>query len=118
MEGDIVRARFVRVVADLADADAVAAALDAARGPGRKLLLDYRGVSGHAEEVRDAMWQWAKDGDLILAMVVDAELARVRINMLALSHRLRVRAFLDERDAMVWLAGPSTRTPTRETPQM
>jgi len=113
--------RFVRVVFSRA-VDSVAAALalqgriDAAAQATRRVLLDYRCVGAHAEEVRESMWDWAARADLEgIAVVVDGELTRVRLNMTALSRRVPMRAFLGLDEAAKWLVDPNPRRTTRIT---
>jgi hypothetical protein len=82
-----------------------------------RVLFDYRGVDGHAEEVREAMWTWAIDRGLrAVALLVDGEMTRVRTNMTAVSRKMRLRAFMDEDEAREWLRDPNRRT--REVPQV
>lgn len=82
-----------------------------------RVLFDHRGIEGHDEAMRDAMWTWAAERMLsAVAVVVDGEMTRVRTNMTALSRKVRLRAFLDENDAVQWMQNPGRRT--REIPQM
>ncbi len=113
--------RFVRVVfARTVDSVAVALALqeriDAAAKSTRRVLLDYRRVGAHADEIRESMWDWAARADLEgIAVVVDGELTRVRLNMTALSRRVPMRAFLGPDEAAQWLLDPNPRRATRNT---
>jgi hypothetical protein len=80
-----------------------------------RVMFDYRGVDGHGEEVREAMWTWAIERSLrAVALVVDGEMTRVRTNMTALSRKVRLRAFMDEAEATKWMREPGRRT--REIP--
>lgn len=81
------------------------------------VMFDYRGIEHHVDEVRDVMWTWAAARALrAIALVVDGEMTRVRTNMIALSRKVRLRAFMDEAEARDWLRHPTRRT--RETPQV
>jgi hypothetical protein len=112
---------FVRVVfAGTIDSVAAALALqeriEAAAKATRRVLLDYRSVGAHADEVRESMWDWAARADLqSIAVVVDGEMTRVRLNMTALSRRVPMRAFLGPDEAAQWLVDPNPRRATRIT---
>jgi hypothetical protein len=81
----------------------------------RRVLFDASRAGGGDEVVRDTMWTWIESTGLeAIAVIVDAELARVRLNMTALSKRLPLRAFIREVDAIAWLTDPEQRRPTRE----
>lgn len=116
--------RFVRVGLHrrLDHADAVARLLGAIddallRTTFERVMFDLRGVDGHDELVREAMWTWASERMLAaVSVVVDGEMTRVRTNMTALSRKVRLRAFLDEADAVQWMQNPGRRT--REIPRM
>ena len=116
--------QFVRVALhsrldDAGDVDRLLKAVDAAltRTAFERVLFDYRGIDSHGEAVRDTMWTWASDRMLAaVAVVVDGEMTRVRTNMTALSRKVRMRAFLDESDAVQWMHNPGRRT--REIPQL
>jgi hypothetical protein len=61
------------------------------------------------------MWTWTASAGLeAVAVVVDGELTRVRLNMTALSKRVPLRAFVEEPEAVAWLVDPEQRRPTRE----
>lgn len=112
-----VRVKMLRRIADVDEADRLQSRIEeATRGAGlTAVLFDYRGVVGHDESVRSAMWEWAGACGLqALALLVDSELSRVRMNMTALSKRVPIRAFLTENDALSWLTDPAGRRPTRE----
>ena len=103
--------QFVRVALhgrldDAGDVDRLLKAVDAA----------LTRTAFEREAVRDTMWTWASDRMLAaVAVVVDGEMTRVRTNMTALSRKVRMRAFLDESDAVQWMHNPGRRT--REIPQ-
>lgn len=85
-----------------------------------RVLLDYRAVGIHSDEVRECMWTWAEQAPLdphapieAIAAVVSGELTRVRLNMTALARRVPMRAFASEVDAVHWLVTPNTRRTTR-----
>ncbi len=85
-----------------------------------RVLLDYRAVGAHTDEVRECMWAWAEQAPLdphapieAIAAVVTGELTRVRLNMTALARRVPMRAFANEVDAVKWLVTPNTRRTTR-----
>lgn len=112
-----VRVKMLRRIADVEEADRLQSDIErATRSAGlTAVMFDYRGVVGHDESVRSAMWEWAAVCGLqALALLVDSELSRVRMNMTALSKRVPIRAFLTEDDAMAWLTDPAGRRPTRE----
>jgi hypothetical protein len=118
-EGD----QFVRVALHCrlegsSDAQGLLGAVDAAltRSGFDRVMFDVRGVEGHIEAVSEGMWTWAIERALrAVAIVVDGEMTRVRTNMTALSRKVRLRAFLDEHEATVWMREPGRRT--REIPQ-
>lgn len=85
-----------------------------------RVLLDYRAVGDHTDEVRECMWAWAAQAPLdprapieAIAAIVTGELTRVRLNMTALARRVPMRAFANEVDAVQWLVKPNTRRTTR-----
>ena len=80
-----------------------------------RVMFDYRRLGAELDTIRDALWQWAQRTQLeAIGVVVDGELARVRLNMMALSKRVPLRAFVREADAVAWLTDPEQRRPTRE----
>lgn len=115
-EERFVRVVFARPVDSVAAALALQERIDAAATATRRVLLDYRSVGAHADEVRESMWDWAARADLDgIAVVVDGELTRVRLNMTALSRRVPMRAFLGADEAAAWLVDPNPRRTTRIT---
>ena len=116
--------QFIRValrshMAEGAEADRLLRDVDSAlaRTGFDRVMFDYRGVDGHGDEIREAMWTWAMDRSLrAVALVVDGEMTRVRTNMTALSRKVRLRAFMNETEATQWMREPGRRT--REIPQM
>ena len=118
---DYIRVRFSRPLASLEEAQALQEELERrvpAAGVGR-VLFDHRGIEPHPDAIAIAMLQWARDSQLAgTSVVVDTELARVRINMTALAQRVAMRAFVSEVDAIRWLLDPEQRRPTREVKQL
>ncbi len=111
-----VRVVFARTVDSVAAALALQERIDAAAKSTRRVLLDYRRVGAHADEIRESMWDWAARADLEgIAVVVDGELTRVRLNMTALSRRVPMRAFLGPDEAAQWLLDPNPRRAARNT---
>lgn len=115
---------FVRVALhcrldEAADVDRMLRAVDAAlaRSSLECVMFDVRGIEGHGDVVREGMWTWAAERGLrAVAVVVDGEMTRVRTNMTALSRKVRLRAFLDEHEAALWIRQPGRRT--REIPSV
>lgn len=117
---DIIRIDFPTEPEAASDAASVRDALNRALDGNdqRRMLLDYRALGSHAEEIREAVRDWASNARIeAIAAIVDSELARVRLNMTSLSRRLPMRAFLTEKDALAWLLDPEQRRPTREVKQ-
>lgn len=116
-DAQYVRVDFARPLTSTEDAQTLHAELErsfAAHGM-RRVLFDYSKIGGADEAVRDAMWTWIETVGLeAIAVIVDGELARVRLNMTALSKRLPLRAFVRGVDAIAWLTDPEQRRPTRE----
>ncbi|HWB79437.1 MAG TPA: hypothetical protein VG755_30955 [Nannocystaceae bacterium] len=73
-----------------------------ARGS-RRVLFDNRDTEPPADDVRDAMFEWAVTELERAALLLRSDLKRVRANMDALSRRGRVRAFVVEHEAIAWL---------------
>lgn len=69
----------------------------------RRVLFDNRDTDAPDDAVRDAMFEWAVSELDRAALLLRSDLKRVRTNMDALSRRGRVRAFVDEREAVAWL---------------
>jgi hypothetical protein len=112
-----VRVKMLRRIADVAEAETLQRQIASTAGTAdvSSVLFDYRGVVGHDESVRNSMWEWASAcGMNAMALLVDSELSRVRMNMTAVSKRVPIRAFLSEHEALAWLADPASRRPTRE----
>ena len=83
-----------------------------------KIVVDQRRIGPHDDDVRSAMWDWAKGAGrrIATALVVDNDLARVRANMTALSSGLQLRAFAVQAQAESWLSATPARRPTAELP--
>lgn len=112
-----VRVDFVSPVDRVEQADAIHADVDRSMASNDvfRVMFDYRGLGTELDTIRDAMWRWAEHTQLeAIGVVVDGELARVRLNMTALSKRVPLRAFVREADAVTWLTDPEQRRPTRE----
>jgi hypothetical protein len=117
---DIIRVDFSAEPRVASDAASVRHALERAvdGSDERHMLLDYRALGPGADEIREAVQEWARTAHIeAIAAVVDGELARVRLNMTALSLRLPMRGFLTEKEALAWLLDPEQRRPTREVKQ-
>lgn len=116
-DAQYVRVDFSQPLTSVGDAETLHAELErsfAAHGM-RRVLFDYSKAGGGDESVRDAMWAWIGSAGIeAVAVIVEGELARVRLNMTALSKRLPLRAFVREVDAIAWLTDPEQRRPTRE----
>ncbi len=112
-----VRVDFVKPVDRVDQAEAIHADVDRSMASHEvcRVLFDYRGLGSELDTIRDAMWPWAERTQLeAVGVIVDGELARVRLNMTALSKRVPLRAFDREADAVTWLTDPEQRRPTRE----
>jgi hypothetical protein len=83
-----------------------------------KAVLDLRGLPQVDDDLRDALWEWARGAGkrVVLALIVDGELARMRSNMSALSSGLQLRAFAVEALAEAWLFATPAQRPTAEIP--
>lgn len=75
----------------------------------RKLLFDNRATTPTAADVREHIIAWVRavSERCVVAVVLRSEMLAVRLNMEALAHRARTRAFGDEADALAWLAKQS-----------
>jgi len=69
----------------------------------RYLLFDNRTTTAPTEDVRDSMFKWAIGWCGRGALVLDSELAAVRMNMNALAAGGRLRAFPSVAEAELWL---------------
>jgi hypothetical protein len=62
------------------------------------------------QAIREARWRsLAASGAERIAVIVDDELAVVRVRMAAIAAKAKVRAFVREEDAIVWLRGDAAR---------
>ncbi|MCU0677040.1 MAG: STAS/SEC14 domain-containing protein [Myxococcota bacterium] len=62
------------------------------------------------QAIREARWRsLAASSAERIAVIVDDELAVVRVRMAAIAAKAKVRAFVREDDAIAWLRGDSTR---------
>jgi hypothetical protein len=116
-EGDRLRVKLHRVIADVAEAERLQAQIvaRAAQAGVTKILFDYTKVGTHSEPVRTSMWEWASRASFVaMALMVGNDLTRVRMNMTAVAQKVRMRAFLREPDALAWLDGAERRRPTTE----
>lgn len=68
----------------------------------RRVLFDNRNTQAPSEALRNAMFEWASTFERS-ALLLESEMAAVRTNMWALSKRAPVRAFHEERAALLWL---------------
>ncbi len=68
----------------------------------RRVLFDNRKTQAPVEALRNAMFEWASSFDRS-ALLLESEMAAVSTNMWALSKRAPVRAFHEERPAVLWL---------------
>ncbi|MBC8073789.1 MAG: hypothetical protein IAG13_36055 [Deltaproteobacteria bacterium] len=119
--GDYLRVALHRTMADLAESKRLQTeVIERAAAAGVvKVLFDYSRVGSHADDVRSDMWQWAGRTKFVaMALVVDSDLTRIRMNMTAVAQRVRMRAFLSDRDALGWLDGAEKRRPTTEIPKL
>jgi hypothetical protein len=119
--GDYLRVALRRTIADLQESKRLQTeVIERAAAAGVvKVLFDYSRIGSHAEDVRSDMWQWAGRAKFIaMALVVDNDLTRIRMNMTAVAQRVRMRAFLRDSDALGWLDGAEKRRPTTEIPKM
>lgn len=73
----------------------------ASRGD-RRVLFDNRHTEAPAEDVRNAMFEWAGTFERS-AILLQSEMGAVRANMWAVAHKLDVRAFASEEAAERWL---------------
>jgi hypothetical protein len=114
--------RQLRIVASRFEADAMLAELSAAleRRGIAKAMLDQRSLPQLDDDVRDALWEWARGAGrrVAVALVVDGELARMRANMSALTSGLQLRAFALEARAEDWLFATPAQRPTTEIPRV
>jgi hypothetical protein len=73
----------------------------------RRALIDARAEERGVEppEVRMALWRWLQNTTCLdaVALVMPDQLAETRVNMLAVSQRLLLRAFVDPAIALRWL---------------
>jgi len=114
---DHLRVVLRRMIADVAEAQRLQTDVvtRATKAGVTKVLFDYRMVGSHHQAVRTNMWEWAAQASFVaMALLVDNDLTRVRMNMTAVAQRVRMRAFLRESDAIGWLEGAERRRPTIE----
>ena len=109
-----------RIVQSRTEADRMLAGLSGSlerHGLG-KAVLDLRGLPQVDDDLRDALWDWARGAGVrvALALIVDGELARMRSNMAALTSGLQLRAFAAEVLAEAWLLATPAKRPTAELP--
>lgn len=116
-EPQYVRVDFSHALTSIDDARMLYAELERAfEAHGvRRVLFDQTRAGTVDDPLREAMWTWIESAGLeAIAIIVAGELARVRLNMTALSKRLPLRAFVREDEATSWLVDPEQRRPTRE----
>lgn len=75
----------------------------------RKLLFDNRETTSTAADVREHIIAWVRtvSEQCVVAVLLRSEMLAVRLNMEALAHRARTRAFGDVAEALAWLARQS-----------
>ncbi len=109
-----------RIVRSRAEADGMLDGLSGSleRKGLAKAVLDLRGLPQVDDDLRDALWDWARGAGVrvALALIVDGELARMRSNMAALTSGLQLRAFAAESLAEAWLLASPAQRPTAEIP--
>lgn len=73
----------------------------------RRALFDNRETAQTGDDVRDAMLAWVSDPARFdaIAVVLQSDMLAVRLNMDAIAHRVRVRAFDSVAAAQTWLDG-------------
>lgn len=112
--------RQLRIVGSRFEADDMLAALSSAleRHGLAKAVLDQRKLPQLDDDLRAALWDWARGAGrrVALALIVDGELARMRSNMAALNSGLQLRAFAAEALAEAWLFATPAQRPTSELP--
>ncbi|MBK6916718.1 MAG: hypothetical protein IPH07_04905 [Deltaproteobacteria bacterium] len=93
---------------DLAGAARFVAAIETALADcgARKLVFDNRETTATEAAVREHIIAWVRaiSERCVVAVVLRSEMLAVRLNMEALAHRARTRAFGDQAEALAWLA--------------
>lgn len=92
---------------DVAELEGFLAAItgEIARSNLRKAMFDNRATTAPGEALRERVWTWlAGSGLLAVAVVLESEMAAIRLNMDALGRRLPLRAFSVPTSARQWLA--------------
>jgi hypothetical protein len=88
----------------------------------RRALIDSRANAevDLPDEVRDAMFKWMVEGGAFdqIAYVLGAEMQVARLNMVALSQKVKLRAFATVHEAHRWLAARSRGLSSQSHPRV